>query len=135
MPRPAAASAREAALSLRTRDLAKLGELVLQHGRSGTGQVVPAEWIDASRQLAAVGALTATGPLGYGDLWWVGQLQGRTLVLAWGYGGQRIAVFPELDLIVVTTARWQGIGSAAPAQVEGIIGWIGGSVVPAARIR
>jgi CubicO group peptidase (beta-lactamase class C family) len=78
MPRPAAASAREAGLSLRTRDLAKLGELVLQHGRSGTGQVVPAEWIDASRQLAAVGALTATGPLGYGDLWWVGQLQGRT---------------------------------------------------------
>ena len=117
-----------AGLSLRTRDLAKLGELVLQRGRSGTAQIVPAEWVDASitPSWAAVGGLPATGTLDYGRLWWLGQLDGNALTLGWGYGGQLVAVLPALDLVVVTTARWQGLGAGAPAQTDAIAGWIAG---------
>jgi CubicO group peptidase (beta-lactamase class C family) len=124
-----------AGLSLTARDLAKLGELVLQGGRSGSRQVVPADWIrDAtSVRFTAVGGLQATGTLGYGRLWWLGQLGGKTLLLAWGYGGQFVAVLPETDLVVVTTAKFQGLGDGAPAQTSAIMDWIALSVLPAIR--
>ena len=124
-----------AGLSLTARDLAKLGELVLQGGRSGSGQVIPAAWIrDAtSVRFSPVGALPATGSLGYGRLWWLGQLGGKTLILAWGYGGQFVAVLPETDLVVVTTAKFQGLGNGAPAQTSAIMDWIALSVLPAMR--
>ena len=124
-----------AGLSLTARDLAKLGELVLQGGRSGSRQVVPADWIrDATRvRFTAVGGLRATDTLGYGRLWWLGQLGGKTLLLAWGYGGQFVAVLPETDLVVVTTAKFQGLGDGAPAQTSAIMDWIALSVLPAMR--
>lgn len=124
-----------AGLSLRTRDLAKLGTLVLQNGRSGATQVVPRAWIQLTTQTVwATGAsFAATGTLGYGRLWWVGRLSGNELILGWGYGGQFLAILPALDLVVVTTARWQGIGSATGSQESAILGWIAGAILPAVR--
>ena len=124
-----------AGLSLRTRDLAKLGTLVLQGGRSGATQVVPEAWVRSTTRLArgTGAALAATGALGYGRLWWVGSMAGNELVLGWGYGGQFLAILPGMDLVVVTTARWQGIGSAAGSQEAAILGWIAGSILPAVR--
>jgi CubicO group peptidase (beta-lactamase class C family) len=124
-----------AGLSLRTRDLAKLGQLVLQQGRSGSVQVVPADWVQTSTmlRLQTPTGLATTGALRYGYLWWVGKLSGRGLILAWGFGGQFIAIVLELDLVVVTTADWQGLGSGARAQEDGIIRWIGDSILPTAR--
>jgi len=37
-----------------------------------------------------------------------------------GYGGQNIMVVPDIDLVVVTTARWNITKKAAAAQQEDI---------------
>jgi CubicO group peptidase (beta-lactamase class C family) len=52
-------------------------------------------------------------------------------VLGWGYGGQLMYIMPGLDLVVVTTARWQGIGGAAGQQTAAIANLIVNRITPA----
>jgi CubicO group peptidase (beta-lactamase class C family) len=124
-----------AGLYLRPRDIAKLGQLVLQRGRSGATEVVPPSWVDeATRPHIATGtALGSLGTLGYGDLFWLGSATGHAFVLAWGYGGRLVYVVPDLDLVVVTTAMWQGLGTGAGAQTAAIAGLIVNGVLPAVQ--
>lgn len=124
-----------AGLYVRPRDMAKIGALVLQRGSSGQAAVVPADWIAEStqRKLATPDGLPGVGHVGYADLWWVGMVGGHGLVLAWGYGGQFIWIVPDLDLVVVTTAAWQGIGDAAFTDANAIAALIATQVMPAIR--
>lgn len=93
-----------AGLRLRPRDLAKIGQLVLQHGVWNGKQLVPAAWIDASTTPQINGLLIFF----YGYQFWLG----RSLInkhevdwaAAWGLGGQRLFIVPELDLVVVVNA-------------------------------
>jgi CubicO group peptidase (beta-lactamase class C family) len=93
-------------LSLRARDLAKIGQLVLQEGASADRQVVPADWIRQSLTAhVATGVRLATvGPLSYGYLWWLATIRGYATAFAWGYRGQYIFLVPDLELVVVATA-------------------------------
>jgi CubicO group peptidase (beta-lactamase class C family) len=105
-------------LALRSRDLARIGELVLQHGASGAVQVVPASWID---RMLAVHEHTHTsyGPLSnfdYGYLWWLTTIRGHAAALAWGYRGQYLLLIPDLRLVVVATAA---LDAPIPADDEG----------------
>ena len=89
-------------LRLRPRDLAKLGQLVLDGGRWHGRPLVPAEWLEQSfRTRAKVDAV-----VDYGYHWWLGPqpAAGRRWVAGFGNGGQRLAVFPQLELVVVVTA-------------------------------
>ena len=115
-----------AGLYLRPRDMAKIGQLVLQRGRSAAAVVVAGSWVDEStrRQVAAGTPLGPLGVLDYGDLWWVGRYGGHDFVLAWGYGGQFVWIVPDLDVVVVTTATWQGLGSGAGSQAATIAGTV-----------
>jgi len=115
-----------AGLYLHPRDMAKIGQLVLQRGRSAAAVVVPGSWVDEStrRQVAAGTPLGPLGVLDYGDLWWVGRYGGHDFVLAWGYGGQFVWIVPDLGLVVVTTATWQGLGSGAGSQAATIAGTV-----------
>ena len=115
-----------AGLYLRPRDMAKIGQLVLQRGRSGNAAVVAGAWVDESTRphLETGTSLGALGVLDYGDLWWVGRYSGHDFVLAWGYGGQLVWMVPDLDLVVVTTATWQGLGSGAGSQAAAIAGLV-----------
>jgi len=124
-----------AGLYLRPRAMAKIGQLVLQRGLSGTAAVVPSAWVDeATRSHLGTGAvLGSLGSLTYGYLWWIGHAGGHTVVLAWGYGGQLIWIVPDLDLVVVTTATWQGLGGAAAAQAASIAGAIVNGIMPAVQ--
>jgi CubicO group peptidase (beta-lactamase class C family) len=107
---PAAASG----LRLRPRDLAKIGQLVLQHGVWKGRQIVSSAWIDESmmpRRIITGKSLIFYGPEGissYGYLWWLGRLPTdhpeHDLIAAAGYGGQRLYILPDLDLVVVATA-------------------------------
>lgn len=122
-----------AGLYLRPRDIAKIGQLVLQRGRSGAGEVVPADWVDeATRTHIATGiGLGSLGLVTYGDLWWLGSVGGHAFTLAWGYGGQLVCIVPGLDLVVVTTATWQGLGSGAGPQAVAIADLIATGILPA----
>ena len=76
----------------------KLGELFLLHGRWHGRQLVPAAWVRASTKTV----VTIPDGYAYGYLWWVntGPHGGYA---ALGYGGQMVAVYPRLDLVIVTT--------------------------------
>lgn len=104
--------------SLTTRDMARVGQLLLQNGKWDGKQVVPADWVKMITSLVTpVEELNppskrgyATGSLwGYGYMWWVwddhhsgGPFQGA--YTASGNGGQYITVLPALDLAVAHTA-------------------------------
>lgn len=95
---PAAASG----LRLRPRDLARIGQLVLERGRWRGRQVVPAAWLEAS----FANRVPAEDGLEYGYQWWLGRgrVDGRPWIAGFGNGGQRLAIIPDLDLVVVVLA-------------------------------
>jgi CubicO group peptidase (beta-lactamase class C family) len=84
-------------LSLTPRAMAKFGYLYLQDGVWEGRQVVPAEWVEAS-----------VTPAQYGYQWWRLANGGYA---ALGFGGQRIVVVPDLDLVVVITGDFSGVTS------------------------
>lgn len=88
-------------LQLTPRQMAKLGYLYLHQGNWEGQQLVPAAWVKQSTQ-----AHVQTGKLphtGYGYQWWIFPELGGYAAL--GLGGQTIFVAPDLDLVVVTTAK------------------------------
>ncbi len=99
---PSAASG----LRLRARDLAKIGSLVLHGGRWQDQQIVPEEWIALSTQRYRddLGSWSGDGTYGYGFQWWHGTFgeddNAFSAITAVGYGGQRMFVIPEHDLVV-----------------------------------
>jgi len=91
-------------LRLRPRDMAKIGQLVLDHGQWQGRQIVPAAYVDTAISPQINGA----GIFFYGYQFWLGRslVAGRPLdwAAAWGLGGQRIFIVPALDLVAVVTA-------------------------------
>ncbi|WP_243315211.1 serine hydrolase domain-containing protein [Geothrix paludis] len=96
-------------LRMRPRDMAKLGRLVLNRGQWQGRQIVPSAWIDAS---LTPRLRTGFDDTGYGYLWWTGSAAWHDRAVPWaaafGNGGQRIFVAPDLDLCVVITAGAYG---------------------------
>jgi CubicO group peptidase (beta-lactamase class C family) len=95
-------------LRLRPRDLAKLGQLVLDGG-SWRGQlIVPADWVQQMTARQSPRGSWFGFADAYGYLWWQGRssIGGRDIdwLAAFGWGGQRLYVVPSLDLVVVVTA-------------------------------
>ena len=101
-----------AGLRLRPRDAAKIGQLLLNGGKWNGQQIISAEWIAQSivPRFQAVGYFGGT--LFYGYQWWMGRSlsDGKEVkwVGAFGWGGQRIIVVPDLDLVMMTTAAQYG---------------------------
>jgi CubicO group peptidase (beta-lactamase class C family) len=124
-----------AGIALTGRDLLRYGQLVLQGGRSGGRQIIPAEWVQAMTAPHFSWRTTA-GPLHsvtYGYLWWVADGSPVRGFFAWGYGGQFVYVSPDLDLVAVVTTAWSGLGAAAPAMADSALAVIVDRVLPAVR--
>ena len=92
-------------LSLRPRDMAKLGYLYLHNGQWNGKQIVPAEWIQESttEHMETKGLMNAAEDDGYGYYWWVDSFGGYS---AHGLGGQYVFVLPRLDMIVIFTGSF-----------------------------
>jgi len=89
------------------REMAVLGYLYLNKGKLGETQIIPADWVTTSLTRTWETDSKEWGVLrdyNYGHLWWLGKINGYEMFWALGFGGQMVITFPELDLIVVTTA-------------------------------
>ncbi len=95
---------------LSTRDMARLGYLMLREGNWAGRQVIPRDWV--KRITTPVTRLPDMNPpfmregrVGYGYLWWIfdgpwGQGPFEGAYTGMGAGGQYITVLPKLDLVV-----------------------------------
>jgi len=101
-------------LRMRSRDIARIGQLVIGRGSWNGCEVVPAQWIDDSiaPQIGAADRLYF-----YGYQWWLGRSLIARNELTWaaavGLGGQRMYVVPSLGLVVVVTAGHYSDGMQA----------------------
>ena len=84
------------------KQMVALGELYLHRGRVNGRQIVPEAWVDTSCVPRTASVFDADRRYGYG--WWIQQFDGGTQCFAWGYGGQYIFVFRDLDLVVTATS-------------------------------
>ena len=110
--------------------MAKLGQLYLNDGVWNGEQIVPADWIaDSTRSSAS----TWSGE-GYGYQWWLFPESG--IFHAAGAFEQRIYGIPDLDMVVVMTARnWpKGIDPSERAEGPATVEWLLGSfILPACK--
>jgi hypothetical protein len=100
----------EGGLYLRAEDLAKIGLLYMNDGLWNGHRVISSEWIKESLTPRIDGG----EGFKYGYQWWL-LPHGAPARLAWaarGMGGQRLLVFPEDQLIVVSTA-WHILNEAS----------------------
>ncbi|MEX2468602.1 MAG: serine hydrolase [Pseudohongiellaceae bacterium] len=84
------------------RQMLAFGELYRNRGRHDGEQVLPTDWVERSHRPHARSPRGQGRFYGYG--WWLRDLAGMQVPVAWGYGGQLIFVSRELDLVVVTTS-------------------------------
>ncbi|MBA4746342.1 MAG: serine hydrolase [Muricauda sp.] len=97
-------------LHMTARDMARLGYLLLRDGRWEDKQLMPEDWVKEASKYH----VEFDRQKGYGYLNWVRRrpdkvntARGEQEVhgyFAYGHRGQYIGVYPELDLLVVTTA-------------------------------
>jgi CubicO group peptidase (beta-lactamase class C family) len=90
-------------LRLRPRDLAKIGQLILDHGSWHGRQIVSADWIKEMTLPRIV-----KPKFSYAYLWWRDQssIDGRSIewIGGSGWGGQCLNIIPKFALVVVVTA-------------------------------
>jgi CubicO group peptidase (beta-lactamase class C family) len=84
------------------RQMVAVGELWRNRGRAGGAQIVPAAWVETSCRPRARSRWDPDREYGYG--WWSQAFDGHRACFAWGFGGQYIFVFRELDLVVAVTS-------------------------------
>ncbi|MAD96368.1 MAG: serine hydrolase [Flavobacteriaceae bacterium] len=88
-------------LNMIPRDMAKIGQLVLNKGKWNGQQIVSEKWIEESTT-----PKTKITGIDYGYLWWniPFKFGDKTIAkTATGNGGQYIMVFPELEMVAVFT--------------------------------
>ncbi len=95
-------------LRLTPRDLARIGQMIVAGGKSDNRTVVPADWLEASFRPAAVvddDGATATNGIRRTRS---GRKNRNRMATKWvgafGLGGQRLFVFPELEFVLAVTA-------------------------------
>lgn len=106
-----------AGLNLHPRDVAKLGYLMLYGGQWEGKQIVSSQWVEeATRRQIKTGM---GDDYGYG--WWVPPPTDFVEFAAVGRGGQYIRVFPELELILVTTGNGFTLDDIGPLLVPAMV--------------
>lgn len=92
-----------AGLNMRSRDYARFGQMMLDHGRFAGVQVVPREWADESVKPSAPKASDDNDPFGYGYQWWV-PVGADGEFYAIGIYGQFIYVNRPARIVIVKTS-------------------------------
>lgn len=98
-------------LQMHPRDMAKLGQLLLQRGRWGERQIISDAWI---RRATSAQVKTTSNRDHYGYYWWVKGTNFPGMFEAVGRGGQRITVWPAKEMVMVFTGGGFEPGDLAP---------------------
>jgi len=116
-----------------TRNMAVLGLLYLNKGTLNNIQIVPELWVDESLKdyTGGIGNWGVMKNIGYGYLWWLGEINEYSCFTAIGHGGQFVLCVPELDLIVATNAYSNIWWEEANVQEVTILNLIGNYIIPA----
>jgi CubicO group peptidase (beta-lactamase class C family) len=96
-------------LHLYPHDMARLGLLYLNRGRWGSVQIEPANWVSESSKAS----VTVREGVGYGYSWWINTAR-PPIFEAVGRGGQRIAILPKENMVVVFTGGGANTDEIAP---------------------
>lgn len=92
-------------LSLKPRDMAKIGYLFLRQGKWNDRQIISQKWVSESTKAQIT---DVTAGYGYGYQWWCGEKdiydQFIKVYYAAGMGGQLIFVSPSQNLVAVITS-------------------------------
>lgn len=123
-------------IHLTTRDMAVLGLIYLNNGRLNGRQIVPEDWVERS-----VVTYSGTGSswwgqmtkIGYGYLWWLGEVNGYKIFTAIGHGGQFIFCIPSLNMIIAVQSYPNGNWDSADEQERGVIDIIADYILPAVQ--
>jgi len=84
------------------RDMARFGLLYLYEGKWGTRQIIPKNWVHKSTSSISKDTGPFAGRGEYGYLWWISPpFKGNSMFFASGSGGQKIAILPEAELVIV----------------------------------
>ncbi|GJM12634.1 MAG: 6-aminohexanoate-dimer hydrolase [Pseudohongiella sp.] len=89
-------------MEMTPRQMLEFGRLYLNGGIHDEQRVISQAWVENSHQPRARSPRGQGRFYGYG--WWLRDLAGMQVPVAWGYGGQLIFVVKELDLVVVATS-------------------------------
>jgi CubicO group peptidase (beta-lactamase class C family) len=119
-------------MQLKPRDMAKIGYMMLKGGIWKSKQIVSHNWVKESTR-----AHIEAGGYQYGYQWWRGKTIANNQVIdafwAWGHGGQFIFVLPELDLVVVFTAKHRDNPGYSERAFNMLTKYIIPAVIPAGR--
>ena len=95
---------------MKSRDMAKIGQMMLNRGQWKDKTVVSGIWVDESIKAYTSGNVIYGS--GYADHWWVGNTIINDQIVdafyAAGKGGQYIFVVPALDLVSIITSKFNG---------------------------
>jgi CubicO group peptidase (beta-lactamase class C family) len=97
-------------LWLSPKELMKFGLLYLNNGSWNNRQIIPRRWAESSKiaqtKCQSAGCSLSDDssvPDGYGYYFWLGRIGEHRVTMSWGYGGQMIYMFDDLDAVVVIT--------------------------------
>lgn len=100
----------DGSLALKARDVAKIGQLVLNNGIWKEKEIVSEKWITESTKRH----LKRTRDINYGFYWQQTTIEYKnkkiSTVFSWGDGGQFLFIFPKINTIIVSTAGNYGKG-------------------------
>ena len=89
-------------MEMTPRQMLAFGELYLNKGVHEGRQIIPTNWVKESYRPHVLSPRGQGRYYGYG--WWLRDLAGMLVPVAWGYGGQLIFVVEPMDLVVVATS-------------------------------
>jgi len=129
-------------LKLTAVEMAKLGQLFLQEGFSGSDLILSPGWVrDATNtQFPLSRNYSGIKNLNFGYLFWTQDVSFNRTYFVWGYGGQFIYCVPDRNLVIVTIADAEQLNFAqAQQQSLAILELVGrdllSSVRPVRRVR
>lgn len=106
-------------LGLKSTDLLKIGQLYLNNGKWNGKQILSKDWVEKSTTPKA--KFQVDREYEYGYLWWLADFDTEKAYFMTGTGGNKVVVFPDLELAVVLTSTYYNGGMESHNQTTKLL--------------